>query len=84
MGVLQPRLPQHPLAAHRVRQWTGDTRGWYKAGVGGVFPSPSASYVFVYGMLTLAFLVLMLFRGANFQFCSLTGSDRLYRSMLHK
>lgn len=66
-----------------MRNWTGDLRGWYKTGppfMGGA----GSAYVFIYGMLTVAFLVLMLFRGANFQFCSLTGSDRLHRDMLHR
>jgi len=69
---------------YRIRQWTGDTRGWYKAGVGAVFPSPGQSYVFIYAMLTLAFLVLMLFRGATFQYASLGGAQRLHKKMLHK
>jgi hypothetical protein len=40
--------------------------------------------VFIYAMLTLAFLVLMLFRGASFQYASLTGSQKLHKAMLHK
>jgi hypothetical protein len=45
---------------------------------------PGRDYVFIYAMLTLAFLVLMLCRGATFQFGALTGSNRLHKSMLHK
>jgi hypothetical protein len=68
-----------------VRQWTGDTQGWYKRGYGGVFPGPAGpSYVFIYAMLTTAFLVLMLFRGHTFQYASLNGSQRLSKAMLHK
>lgn len=46
--------------------------------------SPGQGYVFIYAMLTLAFLVLMLFRGAQFQHASLTGSQKLHKNMLHK
>jgi hypothetical protein len=70
----------------RIRQWTGDTRGWYKAGVSPIagMPVPGQAYVFIYSMLTLAFLVLMLFRGGTFQYCSLTGCQRMHKEMLHK
>jgi hypothetical protein len=47
-------------------------------------PVPGQAYVFIYSMLTLAFLVLMLFRGYNFQYCSLTGCQRMHKEMLHK
>jgi hypothetical protein len=68
-----------------VRQWTGDTRGWYRAGQGPIFGGYAGKdYAFVYGMLTLAFFVLMMFRGATFQYASLTGSQRLHKNMLHK
>jgi hypothetical protein len=66
-----------------VRQWTSDQRGWYRNGPP-FFGNAGSANVFVYGMLTLAFIVLMVFRGANFQYCSLTGSDRLHRNMLHR
>jgi hypothetical protein len=71
---------------YRIRQWTGDTRGWYAAGVSPIagMPVPGQAYVFVYSMLTLAFLVLMLFRGAQFQHASLTGCQKLHKHMLHK
>jgi hypothetical protein len=74
------------LAACRIRQWTGDTRGWYKAGVSPIagLTNPGSAYVFIYAMLTLAFFVLMLFRGYTFQYASLTGSQRLHSNMLHK
>jgi hypothetical protein len=35
-------------------------------------------------MLTLAFLVLMILCGAQFQYASLTGSQKLHKRMLHK
>lgn len=74
------------FAPCRIRQWTGDTRGWYAAGVSPIagLPVPGQAYVFVYSMLTLAFLVLMLFRGAQFQHASLTGCQKLHKHMLHK
>jgi hypothetical protein len=72
-----------PATTNRVRQWTGDQRGWYKNGPP-FFGKAGSANVFIYGMLTLAFLLLMIFRGATFQFCSLTGSDRLHRNMLHR
>jgi hypothetical protein len=68
----------------RIRQWTGDTQGWYRMGTSPVFGSAGRGYLFIYSMLTLAFLVLMLFRGATFQYASLTGSQRLHKNMLHK
>lgn len=49
-----------------------------------VLGNPGSAYVFIYAMLTLAFLVLMLFRGYTFQYASLTGSQRLHSNMLHK
>ncbi len=67
-----------------MRQWTGDTRGWYRNKDQPVFGSPSSAYVFIYGMLTLAFIVLMLFRGHNFQWCTIQGSQRLHTEMLHR
>lgn len=70
--------------SRRIRQWTGDTQKWYAAGVAPVFGKPGQAYVFIYAMLTLAFLVLMLFRGFTFQYASLTGSQRLHAAMLHK
>jgi hypothetical protein len=68
-----------------VRQWTADTRKWY---IGGppFFQNNGAghAYVFIYGMLTLAFIVLMLLRGATFHKWSLGASQRLHKKMLHR
>jgi hypothetical protein len=72
------------LCSCRIRQWTGDTRGWYANKTFPVLSSAGSAYVFIYAMLTLAFLVLMLFRGWNFQYCSLTGSQKMHKKMLHK
>lgn len=68
----------------RIRQWTADTRGWYALKNQPVLSTPGSAYVFIYAMLMLAFLVLMLFRGWNYQYCSLTGSQHLHKKMLHK
>jgi hypothetical protein len=46
--------------------------------------NPGSAYVFIYAMLTLAFFVLMMCRGATFQYASLTGSQRMHTNMLHK
>lgn len=72
------------FAPGRIRQWTGDTLGWYSGTSTPVLGSASAGYLFIYSMLTLAFLMLMLFRGWVFQYASLTGSQRLHKHMLHK
>jgi hypothetical protein len=66
-----------------VRQWTGDTRKWYVNGPP-FFGAAGPAYVFIYGMLTLAFIVLMLLRGATFHIWSLGSSQRLHKNMLHK
>lgn len=68
----------------RIRQWTGDTQGWYKNKSNPVFNAPGQAYVFIYGMLTLAFLVLMLFRGHTFHMAGLGGAQKLHKKMFHK
>uniref|UniRef100_A0A383WNY2 Uncharacterized protein n=1 Tax=Tetradesmus obliquus TaxID=3088 RepID=A0A383WNY2_TETOB len=68
-----------------VRQWTGDTRKWYVNGPPmTIFSAAGPAYVFIYGMLTLAFIVLMLLRGSTFHGWSLGASQRLHKNMLHK
>jgi hypothetical protein len=67
-----------------VRQWTGDTRGWYKAGAPFFGGKAGPAYVFLYAMITAAFLVLMLLRGSTFHLWTLGSSQRMHRSMLHK
>lgn len=68
----------------RIRQWTGDTMFWYRIGRAPFLGAPGQAYVFIYGMLTLAFLVLMLLRGHTFHMCGLGGAQRLQQDMLHK
>eukprot|EP00775_Hariotina_reticulata_P004687 gene4687-4939_t len=67
-----------------VRQWTGDSRGWYKNKDQPMFSYAGASYVFIYAMLTLAFIVLMLFRGTCFHGWTLGSSQHLHSKMVHK
>jgi hypothetical protein len=60
-------------------------RGWYS----GANPVPllggaGQAYVFLYGMMTVAFLVLMLFRGAFFHLWTLGSSQRMHAKMVHK
>lgn len=58
---------------------------WYRTGAPPApFTAAGRAYVFIYGMLTLAFLVLMMFRGHNFHICGLGGAQRLQQKMLHK
>jgi hypothetical protein len=68
----------------RVRQWTGDTRGWYKNGGQPLFTYAGASYVFIYAMVTLGFIVLMLGRGSCFHWWTLGSSQHLHSKMVHK
>jgi hypothetical protein len=42
------------------------------------------AYVFLYGMMTVAFIVLMLFRGATFHFWTLGSGQRMHAKMVHK
>eukprot|EP00878_Enallax_costatus_P000230 GHUV01000294.1.p1 GENE.GHUV01000294.1~~GHUV01000294.1.p1 ORF type:complete len:1290 (+),score=442.33 GHUV01000294.1:122-3991(+) len=74
------------ISDYWVRQWTGDTRGWYKAGRPGysLFSAPGPAYVFIYGMLTLAFIFLMLLRGSTFHLWTLGSSQRMHKKMVHK
>jgi hypothetical protein len=67
-----------------VRQWTGDTRKWYFTSAPLLDGRAGPAYVFIYGMLTLAFIVLMLLRGATFHLWTLGSSQRMHKSMLHK
>lgn len=57
---------------------------WYRIGRAPFLGAPGQAYVFIYGMLTLAFLVLMLLRGHTFHLCGLGGAQRLQQDMLHK
>lgn len=67
----------------RVRQWTGDTRTWYKAG-GAPFGSAGQSYIIIYAILVLVFIILMLFRGSTFHAWTLGSSQRMHTKMTHK
>uniref|UniRef100_A0A383VW30 Uncharacterized protein n=1 Tax=Tetradesmus obliquus TaxID=3088 RepID=A0A383VW30_TETOB len=71
------------ISDYWVRQWTGDTRKWYVTGPP-FFGGAGKAYVFIYGMLTAAFIVLMLLRGATFHLWTLGSSQRMHKSMLHK
>ena len=66
-----------------MRQWTGDTRGWYKAGAG-PFMAAGPSYVLFYGVITAAFLFLMLCRGGTFHTWTLGSSQHMHSKMVHK
>ncbi|WIA32616.1 hypothetical protein OEZ86_003419 [Tetradesmus obliquus] len=71
------------ISDYWVRQWTGDTRQWYVTGPP-FFGGAGKAYVFIYGMLTAVFIVLMLLRGATFHLWTLGSSQRMHKSMLHK
>jgi hypothetical protein len=66
-----------------VRQWTGDTLKWYANGAP-FFGSAGKAYVFIYGVITAAFICLMLLRGSTFHLWTLGSSQRMHKSMLHK
>lgn len=75
------------MSDYWVRQWTGDLLCWYptcKNQANPVFGTASASYVTIYGLLVVAFLVLMLFRGTFFHWWTLGGSNTMYNKMLHR
>jgi ABC-type multidrug transport system fused ATPase/permease subunit len=68
---------------YSVRWWTGDGQGWYKNN-NSPFGIPAGnSYALLYGILTIAFIVLMLFRGAFYHLWSLGASQRLHSAMTH-
>lgn len=67
----------------RVRQWTGDTLGWYKSG-STPFLSPGQTYVMFYGIIVAAFLLIMLCRGAAFHAWTLGASQSMHSKMVHK
>ncbi|WIA12457.1 hypothetical protein OEZ85_012492 [Tetradesmus obliquus] len=71
------------ISDYWIRQWTGDTMFWYRLGRAPFFSAPGQAYVFIYGMLTLAFLVFMIFRGHNFHMCALGGAQTMQKRMLH-
>ena len=68
----------------RVRQWTGDTQGWYKQGYAPVLGGAGPAYVLFYGIITGAFLLLMLCRGGTFHAWTLGSSQRMHSKMVHK
>jgi hypothetical protein len=68
-----------------VRNWTGDLQGWYSGrNAVPVFGGAGKAYVFLYGMMTACFLVLMLFRGATFHLWTLGSGQRMHAKMVHK
>eukprot|EP00883_Tetradesmus_obliquus_P000567 jgi/Sobl393_1/10597/SZX72300.1 len=72
------------ISDYWVRQWTGDTRHWYKLHSQPLFATAGSAYVLIYGLLTAAFIGLMLLRGANFHMWTLGSSQRMHKAMLHK
>lgn len=72
------------MHCRRVRQWTGDTHHWYKLHSQPLFATAGSAYVLIYGLLTAAFIGLMLLRGANFHMWTLGSSQRMHKAMLHK
>jgi hypothetical protein len=82
--ALSPQLLLCTAVTCRVRQWTGDTLGWYANNSAPFLGSAGKAYVLIYGLLTLAFLGLMLCRGASFHLWTLGSSQRLHSSMVHK
>jgi ATP-binding cassette, subfamily C (CFTR/MRP), member 1 len=69
---------------YSVRWWTGDGQGW----IAGEPPSPFGlpggnSYALLYGILTIMFLVLMLFRGTFYHLWALGSAQRLHSGMTH-
>ena len=61
-------------------------RGWYKNSPASPFMGGAAgpSYVFLYGMMTACFIVLMLFRGSFFHLWTLGAGNRMMNNMVHK
>jgi len=68
---------------YSVRWWTGDGQGWYAAGVTPFGLPPGNSYALLYAIITVMFLVLMLFRGTFYHLWALGASQRLHTGMVH-